>query len=271
MTEFGVITACDHNYFRGLLLLHQSIQESHSCEVVCYDVGLTAEQRQYAERFPTLQILPLPDDQRIERIKCAMENERPLKKPGKRIWPLWICPILIQNAPFRDVIWMDCDIVVLRNFSELLEEIERGPFFTPENKAPEVTPNKPELYQLMPIQRTFDPLVPTINAGVSCWRLDRDAAVLDAYVLPVERAIDDVVVREAISWHDQGALIWAIQMLGLEHRVARTNCWNLCVGRTEISGRRIEWNQKTLPLLRHLVPDANILHWNGMKPPWQTK
>ena len=160
-SDIGVITACDENYFPGLMMLHKSVQESHSCMVACYDVGLTPDQMRQAGRHSNLQILPLPNDPLITRIKAAMSQEQPLAKPGKRVWPLWICPILIKHAPFRDVIWMDCDLLVLRNLSDLFESIAVGPIFTPENKAPQVTPNHPELYELLPIRRSFDPLLPT--------------------------------------------------------------------------------------------------------------
>jgi hypothetical protein len=266
--DAGIITLCDENYFEGLLMLHQSVQESHPCMVACYDVGLTPEQRAEAAARPNLLILPLPEDPLIGRIKDAMSLTPALAKRIKRVWPLWICPVLIKHAPFRDVIWMDCDLVVLRNLSQLFALIKKQPVFTPENKAPQLTPNRSELYDLLPITRPFDPLIPTINAGVSGWRKDRDAAALDAYLFPVERAIDDMNVRDAISWHDQGALIWAIQSCGLEHCVADTTEWNLCVDHTSIAQNPIPWNSEFLSIARAEVPDANVLHWNGRKPPW---
>jgi hypothetical protein len=163
---------------------------------------------------------------------------------------------------------MDCDVVVLRNLAELFRILEDGPFFTPENKAPHLTPNRSELYELLPIARTFDPRVPAINAGVSGWRRNRDAAAIDAYIRPVARAVEDANVREAISWHDQGALIWAIQSCGLEHRVAPDNTWNMCVDHTAIIQAPIAWDRDFLAQARARVPNANILHWNGSPPPW---
>src|SRR5947209_9722593 len=266
--ERGIITLCDANYFPGLLMLHKSIRESHPCSLVCFDGGLTAEQNAYARNLKDLQVLPLPEDPIVEQIRMAMRSLPPLAKANKRIWPLWICPILIKHAPFRDVIWLDCDIVVLRRLADLLRALEEGPVFTPENKAPEATPNHADLYTLLPIERPFDRLLPTVNAGVSAWRKDRDAAAIEAYILPVERAVRDENVRRAISWHDQGALIWAIQSCGLEHRVADTPAWNLCVDHTAIAHSPIAWDENFLDNARAKVPDANIIHWNGRPPPW---
>jgi hypothetical protein len=266
--DVAIITLCDENYFPGLLMLYKSVQESSPCIVASYDLGLTPSQRVEAEKQEYLQLLPLPEDPLIQRIRLAMSSTPPLAKANKRVWPLWICPILIKHAPFRDVIWMDCDLVVLRNLPDLFAAVVTGPFFTPENKAPQLTPNRPALYRLLPIQRSFDPLLPVINSGVSGWRRDRDAAAIDAYTLPVARAVDDVDVREAISWHDQGALIWAIQCCGLEARVVGTTDWNLCVDHTSIAQRPIPWDAFFLDGVRAAVPNANVLHWNGNEPPW---
>jgi hypothetical protein len=271
LADLGIITLCDENYFPGLLMLHQSVQESQPCMVACYDLGMTQEQRAIAATRSNLEILPLPDDPLIDRIRVAMNFSPPLAKLNKRVWPLWICPVLIKHAPFRDVIWMDCDLVVLRNLSDLFAAIEMGPVFTPENKAPQLTANHPELYDLMPIRRSFNPKLPTVNAGVSGWRKPRDAAAIDAYLLPVERAIVDKKVRDAIAWHDQGALIWAIQCCSLEHRVASTATWNLCVDNTPIVNRSIPWDEDFLSLVRSEVPAAHIVHWNGNEPPWTAR
>jgi hypothetical protein len=267
-SDFGIVTLCDENYFPGLLMLHRSVQESLPCPIACFDIGLSIEQKAHAAALRNLMILPLPADPLIPRIQAAMRAASPLQKPNKRVWPLWICPVLIKHAPFRDVIWMDCDLVVLRDLGQLFAAIEAGPLFTPENNAPHATPNRAALYELLPIRRPFDPQKPAVNGGVSGWRKDRDAAVLEAYILPVERAAADLKVRDAIAWHDQGALIWAIQCCGLEHRVAPTNDWNLCVRHTPLADHPIAWGDGFLDTARATVANANIIHWNGHPPPW---
>jgi hypothetical protein len=266
--EVGVVTLCDENYFPGLLMLSRSVQEPAACVVAGYDLGLTEAQRAEAGRQPNLELLPLPDDPLIGQIRSAMSSSPPLAKAGKRVWPLWICPLLIKHAPFRDVVWMDCDLVVLRNLRELLGAVAEGPFFTPENKAPQLTPNSPELYRHLPIARSFNRLIPTVNAGVSGWRRDRDAGVIEAYIEPIVRAVEDTKVRAAISWHDQGALIWAIQSCGLEHRVAKSTAWNLCVQNTSLAENPLPWDENFLERARTAVPHANVVHWNGCPPPW---
>jgi len=266
--ERGVVTLCDANYYPGLLALHASIRSSDPCEVVCYDAGLTDEQRAGAARRERLTILPLPDDPLIDALIDATRGAAPLAKPNKRIWPLWICPLLIRAAPLRDVFWLDCDVLVLRGLGELFAMLEDGPVFTPENKAPARTPNPPRLYELLPIRRRFDPAVPTVNGGVSGWRRGRDDDALAAYVFPVAAAVRDRAVMDAIAWHDQGALIWAIQSLGLEHRVLPSALWNLCVDHAGVAAEVLRWDEGLLERARAALPEVRLLHWNGRPAPW---
>jgi hypothetical protein len=262
------VTLADANYFPGLLALHASIRSSFPVPIACFDLGLTDVQRGLARELPELLILPLPSDILISEIEVATRRCAPLMKPGKRIWPLWICPLLIQSAPFDDVFWLDCDLLVLRGLDELFGFLEQGPVFTPENKAPERTPNPPRLYELMPISRRFDPALPTVNAGVSGWRLDRDGAVLRAYIEPVARAARDPEVMDSIAWHDQGALIWAIQSLGLEDRVLDAPLWNLCVDQVQVGEGVMRWDAGLCDRLREVLPQVRLLHWNGARAPW---
>lgn len=266
--ERGVVTLCDQNYYPGLLQLHASIQTSYPCPVICYDAGLTAAQRDDAGRRQDLRVLDLPDDPLIAELVTGTRDSPPLLKPGKRIWPLWICPLLIRAAPLKEMFWLDCDLIVLRGLDELFAMLEYGPVFTPENKAPELTANSPQLYERLPIQRQFDSHVPAVNGGVSGWRRGRDDDVLDAYIAPVAAAARDQSVRDAIAWHDQGALIWAIQSMGLEHRVLQTPMWNLCVDRAPVAAETLVWDDGVVERLRAALPDVKILHWNGRKAPW---
>ena len=263
----GVVTACDANYFPGLLALYASVQASAPCPLLCYDLGLTSEQRIQAARQRNLvrsRAAARPANQAL----IEADARRPAAaKPGKRVWPLWICPLLIRAAPFHDVVWLDCDLLVLRGLDELFARLDTGPAFTPELHAPELTPNRPELYRLLPIRREFDPSLPVVNAGVSAWRRGRDDAALDAYVRPVEAAARDRAVRAAIAWWDQGALIWAIQSLGLEHRVL-SPVWNLPVGQANLAPEALVWDDGLLARLQVALPDVRIVHWNGRPAPW---
>ncbi|HET9393876.1 MAG TPA: hypothetical protein VFO29_10215 [Candidatus Rubrimentiphilum sp.] len=268
MLERGIVTLSDAAYFPGLLALHRSIQQMQPYPVMCYDIGLTTEQLTHAAGLDNLHVLDLPDDPLIEELQIATAGATPLKKPTKRIWPLWICPLLIRAAPCNDVFWLDCDMLVLRSLGELFAKLDGGPVFTPENKAPHLTANSPELYDLMPIARSFDRNAPTVNGGVSGWRRGRDDAALAAYIAPIAAGARDARILAALRWHDQGALIWAIQSLGLEDRVLGDARWNLCVDHVNGAPDLLQWDDQLAARLREALPDVGIVHWNGRPVPW---
>lgn len=263
----GIITLADANYFPGLVNLYFSVQESYDVPIVCYDVGLSEGQKQWAKKYlKNLRINVIPDNSIIDLIKKYPEES--LAKKGKRVWPLWICPLLIQESPFVKTLWLDCDVIILRNLDMLFKKLDEGPIFTPENLAPHVTANKPELYEFLPINRKFSEVDALINAGVSGWHLQRDKCILNDYVFVVKQAFQDSDIKNSISWHDQGALIWAILNNGLEHRVERGWEWNLCIKNTSIKNIKFTWSNEVLDELKQKVPEANILHWNGQRVPW---
>ena len=132
-----------------------------------------------------------------------------------------------------------------------------------------MTANKSKLYELLPIQRDFNENDALINAGVSGWHLDRDKKILNDYTFLVSKAFENEDIKNSISWHDQGCLIWAILNNGMENRIATDWKWNLCVKHTKVQGLKFEWSEGILQQLRELAPEANILHWNGQAVPWE--
>jgi hypothetical protein len=91
---------------------------------------------------------------------------------------------------------------------------------------------------------------------------------LDAYIRPIAAAASDPAVMNAISWHDQGALIWAIQSLGMEDRVLQSSRWNLCVDHIKLAPELMVWDAGIRDRLRKALPEVALLHWNGRPPPW---
>ena len=265
----GIVTLADANYWPGLETLYVSVQDTYPVPVYCFDIGLTHVQKERAAReYKNLHILPIPDSEDFRLTQTAFEGAAPLSKPGKRVWPLWLCPFLIAASPCRRVFWIDSDALVFRGLKELFAMLDTGPVFTVENNAPELTPNKPDLYRMLPITRQFDMDEPRVNAGVSGWDLERDQEVLQAYMQAVRMARDNIPIREAISWQDQGALIWAIQKTGCEERVLQDTRWNLCVRHSPVANNRYNFGPAALEQLRADEPNAYLLHWNGYPVPW---
>ena len=82
--------------------------------------------------------------------------------------------------------------------------------------------------------------------------------------------------REAVRWHDQGCLIWALQQAGYDDRLLRPRRFNLCVQHSALRDQRIAADASDAELLawiaqaRDLEREAATVHWNGHPVPWRS-
>ena len=76
-----------------------------------YDLGLDDEALCWIEEHPHITVRPIPKTPLVQAIRLAC-GDRTMAKPTKREWPLWICPELILDAPYRRVAWIDADAIV---------------------------------------------------------------------------------------------------------------------------------------------------------------
>ena len=271
----GVICLADDNYFCGVRLLYHSLAQQRPLTV--YDLGLNDEARDWVAKRPHVTLRSIPSSPLIESIRMAC-GDRAMAKRTKREWPLWICPELILDAPYRRVAWIDADAIVLRGLQSFFDLIRLGPVITPENLAPEKTANPVELLQHLPLSRSGSNTVPDIllNAGVSGWCLERDRSLLEGYIYPIRCIFQGKSIpSDVVRWHDQGCLIWALQNAGYDSSILQNKHWNLCVKNSKLSGIStidaqasdddlVAWLKK----VRSLEPSANIVHWNGHAVPW---
>jgi len=261
----GIVTLADSDFFPGLILLYQSVQESYPVPIICFDAGLERDQRKWVDtHMPLCEVRQLPDSETVNTVRTTFGGTSP---NGTKDWLLWICPYLIASSPYKRTLWLDCDVVVLRNLGALFQLLDHGPVFTRENHDPDKTPNSPELYDLLPIDREFSIDWPLVNAGVTGWDLGRDRILLDLYQLVVGEAIRDVGVRNAISWHDQGSLIWALQKSGAGEHMLNAIEWNFCIKNSENYDKDYSNSDNILESLRDDYPDVFLLHWNGVRLP----
>ena len=149
--EEGVICLADNNYFCGVRLLYHSLEQQRPLTV--YDLGLGDEALRWIAERPHVTVRSIPKTPLVQAIRLAC-GDRTMAKPTKREWPLWICPELILDSPYRRVAWIDADAIVLRGIESLFDLIRHGPLVTPENLAPEQTANPIELLQQLPLSRS---------------------------------------------------------------------------------------------------------------------
>jgi hypothetical protein len=269
----GIVTLADDNYFCGTRLLTLSIEGQ--LPIVVYDLGLGEEACAWIEAHEGIERRSVPDTPLVRAIQERCGENR-MAKATKREWPLWICPTLIEAAPFARAFWIDSDIVVLRELASMVESLAEGPFLVEENLAPHACDNPPQLYDLLPIgQSLHEGNRLRLNAGLSGWDLCRDAHLLEAYQFPIRQVfLRGALPREAVRWHDQGALIWALQQAGYDDRLLRPRRFNLCVQHSALRGQRIaaDADDDTLRAwiaeARELERDAATVHWNGHPVPW---
>jgi hypothetical protein len=269
----GIITLADDAYFCGTRLLALSC--GGHLPIIVYDLGLGEAARAWIEAHPGIERRAIPDTTLVRAIQAACGDRR-MAKASKREWPLWICPTLIEDAPWPKVFWMDSDLVLLRDLEEMVQRLEEGPFVVEENLAPEATDNPASLYSLLP-------LLPglhqgnrlRLNAGLTGWDRQRDAHLLEAYQFPIRQIfLRGALPRDAVRWHDQGALIWALQQAGHDDRLLRPRRWNLCVAHTALKDLRLDPQaedsalQAWIEQLRSLEKEAAVVHWNGCPLPW---
>ena len=255
----GVITLADKHFFTGFVLLYESIQNSYPVPVTCFDGGLTSKQKQWANNhLSNCTILPIPDNENTRLINDKLGGTSKLATKEAK---LWMCPFLIQSSPYRRVIWLDSDLIVIGKLQALFALLDAGPVFTPSNHEPHLVKNKTALYNEMPLRDCANTTQPRVNAGVSGWDCVRDQEVINDYTAPAIKACSNKVVRQSIKWHDQGCLIWAIQNNCLHHQVQATPKWNLCAIHTNKNDdykADMSLNQQ----LQTAYPGANIVHWN---------
>ncbi len=269
----GIVTLADDNYFCGTRLLALSC--GGQLPIVVYDLGLGEAACAWIARQEGIERRPIPDTPLVRSIQERCGENR-MAKATKREWPLWICPTLIEAAPFERVFWIDSDIVVLRDLASMVESLADGPFLVEENLAPHACDNPPQLYDLLPIgHRLHEANRLRLNAGLSGWDRHRDAHLLEAYQFPIRQVfLRGVLPREAVRWHDQGALIWALQQAGYDDRLLRPRRFNLCVQHSALLGQRIAADadddhlRAWIAQARQLEGEAATVHWNGHPVPW---
>jgi len=255
----GVITLADNKFFPGLVLLYESIQNNFPVHVTCFDGGMNPEQKDWAARhLPNCDIIPIPDNEYTRLIQNSLGG--PTKATDREV-QLWLCPFLIEQSPYPKCLWLDADTIVIDELEKLFELIDSGPVFTPSNYQPRRVINLPALYKHMPLQDDCNPEDALINAGVSGWNFERDKNIIRDYMAPAIKACSSVAVRQSITWHDQGCLIWAIQNNKLQQRILKTSKWNYCaIHRRKQTPYKLD--QDLGQQLQSAYPEANIVHWN---------
>ncbi|NBQ67386.1 MAG: hypothetical protein EBU46_00570 [Nitrosomonadaceae bacterium] len=261
----GVITAVDSCYFNALLWWWEAVKRNATTlNVIVYDLGLSYDQKQQAAAAGINLVAANP-----YHFDGPPRNDLTAQIPR---WELccWMKPFLIKRSPFHNNIWIDVDALIIRSIDELVSLVKQQPFIMPDIYNPDVTPNKPELYQQLPIYAAIDDTV-KINAGIIGINPNRDSQLFDQWIDCCYQALRNPEIRASVSWSDQGALIWALQRSQRQSTTildaaVRFNCpANFTKGGKE-GGQRKSYKDSGYQFLEELAvdhPSTNIVHWMG--------
>ena len=250
-TSAGIVTAADSHIFEDLQFLLRSLEHTNEYPIALYDLGLTTPQRKWVESQPNVRVLALP------------AFGEPLNR-ARRLhwWQTWIKPLLIFQAPFDQVLWLDADCFVLGDVGPVLEAIEQGPVFVMDITEAE-TENLEGLADILGAPDGDSE--GTVNAGVVGVDKKRDYELLCAWAYGVDWVTRNQNYQSLVAWADQGILLWAIRRLGLSDRIRRTTEWNHPSGeQDDLIAGCLGASHDLSAELQQRFPGTLILHWLGV-------
>ncbi|MBA2116696.1 hypothetical protein [Bremerella alba] len=204
----------------------------------------------------------------IELLNTFSEKRNCLQ-PFQQSKLLWPRPWLVDASPFEKTLWIDADSIVIRPLSELFPEIEKGVVVYTDANHPPSSPNHPKLYELLPVPKITAKFV---NSGVLGLQCGRDDDLISSWKYCIEQAATRLEVRQLISWHDQGALLWALHKTMRTHLIRQDVTWN-CPPHGFNASRRSERKRYSrasyLQDIRRDHPHVGIVHYMSRPKLWE--
>jgi hypothetical protein len=195
ITDFsvGIVTAADKNVFRGLQALFVSVK--NKINFLCYDIGLTTEQKNWCERNNLqLKSLAFPSD--LTKLNGWMSYTKP-----------WV----IADSPFEYTIWLDTDCVVVGDLTQA-ELIFRKRTFFVEHFLKQYPANLNYLYEQRPVKADTKNWN-YINAGVfGIHKKDIEDLIVNKWQFLINVCIQDSKIKQTCDMYwDEGSLNWSLQ------------------------------------------------------------
>lgn len=249
----GVVTAADAAFFLDVQLLVRSLERFSAPRIAVFDLGLHGEQRSWLREQPGVVVLDfLKATPTIETIRSW------------EAWQTWLKPLYLLHAPFDRALWLDADTVVISKLDEVFDSLHQTPLLVADRHG-SATQNDPCLYELLPLPNGVEHGNWGLNAGVVGLCKLRDAELLRKWAGAVEWAASNPTQRHLLQWCDQGALIWAIYQVGIEHAVRPDVRWNYPAATSPDLVQAANVNSRTIwDELRVRFPAADVLHWYGV-------
>jgi hypothetical protein len=204
----GVVSAGDDCYFPGLQFLALSLQEK--APFVVFDLGLVGGQREWLLRRGVRVVGVVDDDLLVPRSEI--------------MWQTWNKPAFLAASPFEVSLWIDADCFVVGDLRPLFDVAGEHPLVfrhvDPESFRPE---NGEGLYNRWPVEGRR--LAGGVQAAVVGVANGRDRGLVDTWGKACAQFREPDHARHVRCW-DQGALLWAVEKLGLGWCARPSEGWN---------------------------------------------
>ncbi len=259
--EIGLVTAADSNFFPALRLWIEAAKRHWNGPLFVFDLGLTLNQVDWCRRHGVT----------TEPYSCSVlgrSYSELVEEIGRVQLNTWCKPFLLDRAPFKRIVWVDCDALILAPLTGLLEHLAQTGFVVyQESYNPPWTINK-DVSELLPHKVKNDPYF-TPNAGICAIDKTRQLNLLEHWKFAVTQALLNPELRKRLSCYDQGALNWALQVLGLRDCLKNDIRWNCPANKLHRNAEKLTprtYYAQTADVLDQITadhPDVHIVHWMG--------
>jgi hypothetical protein len=245
-----ILTAADSNVFAGFQFLYHSLDLSHEFVMQVFDLGLTAEQREWIEALPNV------------RIRNLEEAGTLLMGKTYEMWQTWNKPLYFKACGYERILWLDTDCVVHQDLRPLFERLMEMPVLVKDPAPPDVWKNYEPLYQKKPVKQRLR--TAWANGGIVAIKKTRDDEFMDEWIRCIQEVSTDKVLMSHVRYFDQGCMNWAIERLGMRDKIWHDHRY--CV----VPGNNVNVGDPDVFIHEKLLIEqtAIIAHYYGINKPW---
>jgi hypothetical protein len=204
----GVVTACDDCYFPGVQFLAASLRGR--CPLLVFDLGLSLAQVEWLFCRGVAV--------------CSVGDEDLVCPRSVVMWQTWNKPAYVAASPFSRTLWIDADCVVVSDLGPLFAAVASGPLVF-QHVDPHIyqAANAAALYNRFPLQGRRLP--GGVQAAVVGFAENDGSGLLTAWGRACAQFWEPGLAQLVRCW-DQGALLWALESLGLGEVARPSVGWN---------------------------------------------
>ena len=213
----GIVTAFDNKFYEDFKCFVNSLRLHTNIPLYAYPI----DEQDNTQR-PILEAIK-SDTNKISKdayvkIFLPPEKAQQFQQTDTKRWIQWHKADLIKHVAekhsLKHVLWLDSDIIVLKDLSAIFDHIIDQPLFTNDYFAPLSCKNKDELYEEFPDAKVDESQQDVVlNSGVVGFELPRDMPILNSWSNKTQLIVKNPNLKQWITLYDQGTLIWTLREL----------------------------------------------------------